>query len=84
MRVVLCPANELRISASRSPMLSARPACRKLHSVDVQYLKPLPTTRSEARGGERCGRPGQQSPGGGKWNVLNENKKFDFLCSTNF
>jgi hypothetical protein len=84
VRVVLCGANELRVSASRSPLLSARASCRKLHSVDVQYLKPLSTTRSVARWGERCGRPGQQSPGGGKRRVLKQNKTIDFLCSTNF
>jgi len=81
VRVVLCGANELRISGSRSPLLSARAACRKLHSVDVQYLKPLPTTRSVARWGVRCGQPGQQSQGRGKRNVLNEKTKNLIFCA---
>jgi len=51
VRIVLWAANELHVSASKSPLLSARAACRKLHSVDVQHLKPLPTTSSVARVG---------------------------------
>ena len=39
VRVVLWAANELRVSANRSPPLSARAACRKLHSLDSQHLK---------------------------------------------